>query len=501
MKPKRTLLPDPAGLWGLTIFIVLAAVAGNKALKDGDTLWHIKMGQVMLERGELLTRDIFSHTAYGQPWHAHEWLSEVVMAILYDISGLPGVTIVYFAIFSLAVTLIFKIAGRLAGEGPSSVAVALALPCMYIHLLARPHVFTWLGASLTLYLLERDGRWPWLLIPITAVWANLHAGVLFGLTLQAVFIAGKLFDIIQAQPSRWRGDGWMELRQPFVLLGLCLLAACLNPFGYQLFLFPFKVAVPIFTQQISEWRSPDFQELWFAKPWIVGIVFMAIWIGRKLSWRWNLLMLFLFWQTLSHVRNLSIAALLLVPCFAMLFQDLFSYLQWRRETNQTRMELSLSPWSGPLVIILLTTTALVAAGGADLFGLRSRIQEHFTPPKNDMPAVVEFLKAGYPHGNLLNEYEWGDYLLYAFDTPPKVFIDGRADMYGEKIFSDYKKIVGLDKDTDRLLDQYDIGWVLFPEDHILVRYLRDCKNWQTVFKGSTDVVLVKPSEEIGLKPL
>ena len=126
MNSRRTFLPDAAGLWGLVIFVTLTLVGSNKALNDGDTLWHIKMGQVMLERGEVLTHDIFSHTAYGQPWHAHEWLSEIIMAFLYNGAGLPGVTIFYFAIVGLTFTLIFKVASRVAGDGSACVAMAAA---------------------------------------------------------------------------------------------------------------------------------------------------------------------------------------------------------------------------------------------------------------------------------------------------------------------------------------------------------------------------------------
>jgi hypothetical protein len=48
MNARRTFLPDAAGLWGLVIFVTLALIGSNKALNDGDTLWHIKLGQVML---------------------------------------------------------------------------------------------------------------------------------------------------------------------------------------------------------------------------------------------------------------------------------------------------------------------------------------------------------------------------------------------------------------------------------------------------------------------
>ena len=141
-----------------------------------------------------------------------------------------------------------------------------------------------------------------------------------------------------------------------------------------------------------------------------------------------------------------------------------------------------------LIILLLVT--LTGSIWANFGGLREHIQTLFITPKKYL-AVMEFLKSGYPDGNLLNDYEWGDYLLFGLDPPPKVFIDGRADMYGEEIFSNYQKMAGLERETDSLLDKYKIEWVLFPKDHILIRYLRDCKAWQPLYEDEFAEILLK----------
>ena len=488
---RRTLLPDPAGLWGLTLFIILCGIGGAKALKDGDTLWHIRMGQEMLARGEILKTDLFSHTVYGQPWHTHEWLWEIIMAAVHDWAGLGGVVIVSLAVVGLTFTLIFKVAARYAGEGfSSSLAMALALPYIYLHLLARPHIFTWLGATLTLYLLERDGRWPWLLVPMTTIWANLHGGVLFGLVLQTIFMAGNCLDNYQSDIRNWLKVSWAEGKPAFWVLIACIAAALVNPFSYQIFLFPFKVAATVFTRAIGEWHAPDFQELWFAKPWVIGLVIIAIWSGRKIPWRWILLTLFLLWQTLSHVRNLSLAALLLIPCFAMFFRDVSEDLKFRRKNRTDHTELILSRWSGPVFTVLL---ALVFSGliTFDVAGAKAIADKRFPPAKENLAKVVNFLENGYPAGNLLNDYEWGDYLIYSFKTPPKVFIDGRADMYGEAVFEDHGKMMNLDKDIDNLIKIYGVTWSLLNRDSILNRYLRDCKSWVSIYSDDEVEILTR----------
>ncbi|MEZ4483960.1 MAG: hypothetical protein R2864_04985 [Syntrophotaleaceae bacterium] len=89
-------LPDLPGLFGLIAFVTLVIFDGGKALMDGDTFWHIKAGSTMLDQGRLLSQDIFSHTANGIPWTAHEWLTEVIMAALHRFGGLQGVALFFF---------------------------------------------------------------------------------------------------------------------------------------------------------------------------------------------------------------------------------------------------------------------------------------------------------------------------------------------------------------------------------------------------------------------
>jgi hypothetical protein len=62
-------------------------------------------------------------------------------------------------------------------------------------------------------------------------------------------------------------------------------------------------------------------------------------------------------------------------------------------------------------------------------------------------------------------------------------------MYGKEIFSDYKKLVELDKVTNDLFIKYKIEWTLLPADHILNRYLKDCKGWKSLYLDDSAEIL------------
>src|SRR5215467_9496638 len=60
-------------------------------LADGDTGWHIRTGQFVLENHRAPGVDLFSFTRAGQPWFAWEWLSDVLLAAAYGWRGMGAV--------------------------------------------------------------------------------------------------------------------------------------------------------------------------------------------------------------------------------------------------------------------------------------------------------------------------------------------------------------------------------------------------------------------------
>lgn len=491
MKSRPTFLPDPAGLYGLVVFLALVRFGGEKVLQDGDTHWHIRVGQIILETGQLVTSDTFSHTAFGKPWLAHEWLAEVFMVVIYNLGGLPAVAISHLLLAALTFNLLYLCARRLSGEWATLAAISLTVPMAMTHLLARPHLFTWLLGAITLYCLIRNDKSLWLLPLVTAIWGNLHGGVLLGLVLQGGFVAGKLMD-------RWPGirvenwASWLAMHKRLVIvLGLSTLATGCNPFGFYPFLFNIDVSTEIFSRSIGEWKAVDFQAKWYIRAWFIGMFAMAASSSRDNDWHWKLLIPTLLFLAMTHVRHVSIAALFSAPWLAQTLGHTcksLSFLPTRRNLPDKK-QLALSSWSGPC-LTLVTSLALFYVTVTSPPFWKSFADKRFPMPEDYSQGAIDYIATQGPAGNiLLNEYSWGDYLIYALDPPPPVFIDGRADMYGVEIFKDYLTVAQLREGTDVIMEKYAIDWVLFPKDHLLVRYLLKHPEWQTVFSDDNTIIL------------
>jgi hypothetical protein len=72
-----------------------------------------------------------------------------------------------------------------------------------------------------------------------------------------------------------------------------------------------------------------------------------------------------------------------------------------------------------------------------------KIPVRFTE-KTAPTAAIDFLRANPLRGNMFNNDEIGDYVIYWLSPRYKVFVDGRLDMYGTRILKEYEKVISLE---------------------------------------------------------
>jgi hypothetical protein len=164
------------------VWLFISGASGwMSLLGDGDTGWHIRTGQYILEHRSVPTQDLFSFSRPGAPWFAWEWLTDVTYALLFQIGGLKAIVLMAGAMIALFATVVLRYTlWRGANALIAAFTTLLAVGASSMHFLARPHLFTLLLLPVCLWLLEADRRkntrWLWALIPVTALWTNLHGG-------------------------------------------------------------------------------------------------------------------------------------------------------------------------------------------------------------------------------------------------------------------------------------------------------------------------------------
>jgi hypothetical protein len=81
-KKVSLVIPSIADILFISILFYLSFVGTKGLLGDGDTGYHIRAGEFIIDTLSVPKHDMFSFLTPPLPWTAHEWLSEVIMAVL-----------------------------------------------------------------------------------------------------------------------------------------------------------------------------------------------------------------------------------------------------------------------------------------------------------------------------------------------------------------------------------------------------------------------------------
>jgi len=105
--------------------------------------------------------------------------------------------------------------------------------------------------------------------------------------------------------------------------------------------------------------------------------------------------------------------------------------------------------------------------------------------------AVEFLKKEHISGNMFNDDEFGDYIIYSAYPQYKVFIDGRADIYGNEKIQDYLNVANIRPGWEKVIEKYNIDWIIFNADSPLSQYLNLKKDWKLIYTDNVANIYIK----------
>jgi hypothetical protein len=74
-------------------------------------------------------------------------------------------------------------------------------------------------------------------------------------------------------------------------------------------------------------------------------------------------------------------------------------------------------------------------------------------------------------------------------------MDGRSDMYGEPILKEYLKVATIEPGWKDILEKYDINYVFFYTDSLLVRHLRTDSDWKGIYSDNVASIFLRNTPE------
>lgn len=469
----RALVPLCAGAGAYLFFLYL----GDTRLQDSDSFWQIKIGQWILDHRAMPTIDLYSFTRTGSPWISTSWLSQVLFAFSHAQWDWAGPVILTAVGVALTVAIFVHLLDAQIGPSRAVLFAMLALLLSSHHVLARPHVLAlplmvaWAGLLMAAADRRSAPSWTWL--PLMALWANLHGGFVLGLAL----IGPIALEAVEHAEKGRR----LQLFLRWVLFGIgALIASCCTPYGWR----TLQAATSILglgelLSLIMEWMPANFATFTAFEGALLGLIAFGYYRGLVLSAPRIFLILFLTWSALTHVRSIEAFAFLVPLVLAKPLGEMFPRPP-AGAGEADRWPARYVTAAGALMIVAASWTSTSLYMGHHRFA--------FTMTHTPVAAVdlLEQRKAQ----RIFNAYQFGGYLI-SRDIP--VFIDGRAELYGEKFVMDFFKATEGKKPEllPRLLDAYRIEATLLGADAPGPQILDQLKGWKRIYADDVAVIHVR----------
>lgn len=465
------------------IVFVLIALFDFKRTAPIDLWGLLRFGQDVVATGHPIHADLYSYAIAGHPWCNLEWLSGVIVALCYRAGGVIGLKLLRFA--TTAGTVIFLAAGMAQTGARQRIQIGLlviASLSFFPFVNFRAQIFTYLLLGVLLFLLARHnfrGRAPlWLVVPMMALWANLHGGFVIGLTVFGVYIVTCFVRDFFGGAGAWRRDAGLA-----VLMVAAVAATLATPYGIETWLAVLHSlrSRPIH-EAVAEWRP------------LITVLTKGL-----------------------PTERLA-AAVCSIPLFIMLAGFALS-LVIRPQGDD-----------GPMVAIgfLLAATAFIALRNIPLaiIGVLIPLSRHaelcLAAPSSDPPpsrkafalhqfvfgaaGVVVLVATGlftnrlpadqaYPgrllafmqsyslHGNILDDVNWGNYLIWHCEPPSRVFVDNRFETaYPNQLLNEYFRFLYGKKGWSALLGQYHHDFVLIGVKRPAYRKMLLRRDWVLIYR-------------------
>ena len=493
---------------GLVVLVIVIADSGQ--MTDTDLWGHIRFGQAIIAQRHLILQDPYSYTVFGHQWSNHEWLTEVVMAAAYNALGVVGLKLWKFA--CVAATMLLVAMGLAeTGATPTvqlntfTILAIATMPQMEF----RPQLFTFVLLAAMLALLARHNYRRaaplWLLIPMMALWANLHGGFIMGIAVLVLYAAVTAIDDLVSGAGLQRG-----LRLGALAIA-ALMATMVTPYGLETW-SPVLHALhnPMTRIAVTDWQPLGFAMMrqWHAQP--AGIIYILCGIGMLTAFvatfalepRGRDLPLVVIAAVMSiaaivAVRNLPIAVIACALPVARHSSLLIAHRRERALAAGSKIDPPLgrsgtSPW------LALAVAALLAIYGG-IFSTRLR---------NDKPypaGAVAFMHEHDLRGNILGDFGWGEYLIWHTAPGSKVFIDGRYDtVYPYAIIEQYISFYFDRSGAQALLTAYPHDLVLIPPTSRAYGLMQRQSDWKLIYHDADSALFARaasPAVKISGAPI
>jgi hypothetical protein len=446
---------------GVVAFVSL--LIGLGPLNDNSFFTHLATGRLMWATHHIPHTDPYSFTAAGHDWVVQSWLASLMYGAADRWWGPGGLLILVGITTSIVGVLVWKLtqpAQSLLGR------LLVMVPIFIIGIDAgwveRPLLFGLLALGLVLLAAEGrlDPRW---LVPTMWFWVNCHGSFPLGLIAIALLALGRRLDgqspTTELAALKWAGVG--------------TLLAAINPLGPRLLVFPLELLRrQDVLSNVLEWQSPKFIHIG-QRAFLAEVVLAIVLVARRPAWRTVLPLALFTAAALLGVRNVVIAATVLVPGIAAGLAGLSDL------TGEERKPI-FRPVLATIAVLGLLSTVVAASG--DVYSFKGYPVAAITWAERN-----HLLDAG---AHVVSRDYVGNYLEVRYGPDVKVFLDDRYDLFPASVVEDFTLLNNGRIGWNDVLDRYETSAVIWPTNEALGQLLADSPRWRIVYSDQEFLIAI-----------
>ena len=415
-------------------------------------------GREIVQHG-LPAHDHLTAWTHGVRWIDQQWLAQIFFYAIFLVGGMKLVLLSHAGLLIGAFSLAL-VAVRRNGASEKSVCL-VAILCMFAApwgLQLRAQTIGTLLFVCAMALLLADSRRPsrrvLLVLPLLALWTNVHGTVLLGATLAI----GRGLTI--ALTGRGRKEPSWRLRSAGLLVAspLCLVA---SPYGLSLVGYYHRIAAnPLMSKFIVEWRASTPSR--FTAPFFL-LAFLTVWVvarhGNRLTPFEQLALFLTLVSGLWAIRSIVWFALTALMVLPIAVDGLLITRPRRVSLRRLRRCAGLG-------------AGLVALAGAGVAAAQPSSSLLHEWPANALPAIRQATVD--PSTRVFANDRYSDWLLWQLpDLRGRIAYDVRFELFDERQFRRlhaYRSEVG--DDWRRATAGYPVLMFGLPADRLLWRAFR-----------------------------
>ena len=307
---RSTSVSRPVWVAALTAALVTGMLLRIRTSPDVDLWLHLRIGDLLRDGVRFGPGPDPLAALADRTYVPTQWLAQVMMSGVHDAAGVAGIQVVRLVLVTALGGLVLLGCRVVAGPAAAGFATALTMAGTAIAWGERPQLAGMVLLAATVAIWWRASTAsvvPWLVVPLTWLWACLHGSWLLGAAVGAVLVVGGVLD------GCWRGRRAVLVAATPVA---AVAVAALTPLGSAAVLEPFHVGTAA-RLTVNEWQRPA-----LGNPLLLIVlsacVVAVLGIVRSGDRRWShgLSVVVAVVLALWMVRTIAVAAVVVAPAVA-----------------------------------------------------------------------------------------------------------------------------------------------------------------------------------------